>query len=453
MKFDSSKFAASILITLIILWLFFSYQLTITFDSAHYTFLSRIINDQNWVDWDPIRGIVFPFTIFLSNLVFGHSQSALMVPMIISLILLYFISTYFVLQSTNMVDKPILHVSVMVLLFIAIILDPLIQGYFHTLLTEYFAATLGIVSCYFAYQLFSSNQKTLTKRGYIPYIYFILAVPLAWHLKQPYVGTALFPFVITLIMVLIDRTEVVVRRRFLITGVSLMFALVLSIFGWRSFLTNAGMPPKPNRELTSFIDIELDRMNILTPNPKNVLRSKVENFFAFSNIYYFDFANRSVVKEISLVRSHENSAIGYRMYELNGEMDNIFPVTDELYDVVDEYSSGYSGPTWLNNTQRVRIPVSNFLFTISSVLSPLFIIIGLKAKKTFPKGSAIIIICSGTAFLNYLAHTALIYPPLDRYIFWGYPLNLVSVIIVFILIYLKLSKANKYSYLLNDDKS
>jgi len=453
MKIYRSKFAASILITLIIIWLFFSYQLTITYDSAHYTFLSRIINDQNWVDWDPIRGIVFPFTIFVSNLVFGHSQTALMVPMVISLILLYLISTYFVLQSIDIIDKPILQVLFMILIFIAIIEDPLVQGYFHTLLTEYFAATLGMVSCYFAFQIISSNQKILTKRGYIPYIYFILAVPLAWHLKQPYVGTALFPFVITLIMVLIDSKEVVVRRRLLITGVSLMFALVFSIIGWRSFLTSAGMPPKPNRELTNLIDNEFDRMNTQTPNPKSALRSKVENFFAFSNIYYFDFANKSVVNEISFVRANENSVIGYRMYELNGEMDNIFPMTDVLYDAIEEYSSGYSGPTWLNKIQRFRIPVSNILFSISSVLSPMFIIIGLKVRKTFPKGSAVIIICSGTAFLNYLAHTVLIYPPLDRYIFWGYPLNLISIIIVFILLYLKQGKANNNRFLLNDDKS
>lgn len=437
MRTNIIKFTGLFITSSIITWLFYSYQVTFTFDSAHYTYLSRIIETQNWVEWDPIRGIVFPLIIYLSNTILGANQTAIMVPMIICLLLLYIISVYFVIQSIDFGYKRILPVIIMSFILIFIIMDPLIQGYFHTLLTEYVAATLGIVSCFFAYLLITINQNRLTRREFFIYFYFIFAVPFAWHLKQPYVGTVLFPFLIAFILVLKSKNILKIHRMFIL-GLSTALALVLSIIGWRSFLTTAGMPPKPNRELTTFINNEIERINSKAQNPISVIKFKIQNFFVFANIYYYDFANDTVVIKISLIRSNENYAIGYRMYELNGDMENIFPMSEVLYDAVEKYSSGYSGPKWLNNIQRHRIPASNFIFSVTSVLSPGFIVFGLKMRKTFVRGSSVIILCSGSAFINLLAHAIFVYPPLDRYIFWGYPLNMVSLSITILYIYKKI---------------
>lgn len=52
------------------------YPVTLTFDSGHYLMLSEVIRQGNWEAWDPLRNVIFPFTLFTSLSFLGFSQNA-----------------------------------------------------------------------------------------------------------------------------------------------------------------------------------------------------------------------------------------------------------------------------------------------------------------------------------------------------------------------------------------
>ena len=89
----------------------------------------------------------------------------------------------------------------------------------------------------------------------------------------------------------------------------------------------------------------------------------------------------------------------------------------------------YTPPQWLNKLFRPRLPVSNFLFTVTLLLLPFYVIFQfvfwLKRKTSV---NALLLILSGSALLNALLH--LLANQIDRYLFWGYPLSLLVLTIL-----------------------
>ncbi|MBI5839231.1 MAG: hypothetical protein HZB19_03940 [Chloroflexi bacterium] len=419
-----------------------SYPLTFTFDSGHYMFLADVINNHNWPEWDPIRGIVFPLFLSLFTNILGRNQNALLIPMTFAQVILFLFATFFVLHDTK-ITKPFQRKIIIMVVFLFIMLDPLIMGYYHTVLTEFFAATIGILSCYFAYRLYqiSETLPTISKHTIFPYVYFLLVIPFAWHLKQPYVGTALFPFLLSSLLILIRRFNRRVLQYVIFANILVLVSLGISITSWSAFLRSAGMPEKPTRELTGFINAAYDtKAGMVLESPTSTIKYVVKNYLALSNIFFYDQKNDSIVEnnvvvaDVSFTRSGESGVIAYRAYNFYGQLDaNIFPMPDLLKSHVDVFYANYLPALWFNETQKVQIVKSNFMFSVLYLFTPLmFVYSALTLIKNNTMGNIFVFICSGSALMNIVAHSLFVIWPLDRYVFWGYPLNIIAFIVLFI---------------------
>ena len=54
------------------------YPMTFTYDSGHYlSYLSILSGSKPFVDWDPVRGPVFPLFLFFINLFFGEGLNGI----------------------------------------------------------------------------------------------------------------------------------------------------------------------------------------------------------------------------------------------------------------------------------------------------------------------------------------------------------------------------------------
>lgn len=416
-----------------------SYPPTFTFDSGHYMFLADIINTHNWPEWDPIRGIVFPLFLSLSTNIFGRNQNALLIPMAIAQVVLFLFSTFFILHDTRM-TKPFQRRIVITVVFLFIMLDPLVLGYYHTVLTEFFAATIAVTSCYFAYRLYQTTETlpVMSKYIFLPYAYFLLMVPLAWHLKQPYVGTALFPFLLSSFLILIRKFNGRVFHYVIFANTLVFVSLVVSVFSWSFFLHASGMPEKPTREITGFINDAYDsRAGVELKSPASAIKYVVKNYLALSNIFFYDQQNDSIVEnnivvaDVSFVRSGESGVIAYRAYNFYGQSNaNIFPMSD-LLPYVDMFHADYRPPLWLNRIEKAQIVKSNFVFSVSYLFIPLvFVYSVLVLMKN--KNDVFVFICSGAALMNIISHSFFVVWPIDRYAFWGYPLNMIVFTVLFI---------------------
>ena len=91
----------------------------------------------------------------------------------------------------------------------------------------------------------------------------------------------------------------------------------------------------------------------------------------------------------------------------------------------------YDPPVWINHLEQGMQKKSNFFFTATFLLLPITVLFSavmfIRNRRDI---YAFILISAGASFLNALVWAIMI--PVDRYLFWGYPLNLLVWLIMFI---------------------
>ena len=235
--------------------MFFTYQVVITYDTSHYLWLTSLLNrGGNFSTWDVARGPVFPILIKTFYILFGQNTNGLLLGMFIFFILML-IGCYLIYKDTIKDEKHFNNKVKYILIFLFLILvvfNPMVIGYYHTLLTEFVGMTLSIIGCYLAWKWMDVNFKE-SKTKYIMYT-SILAIltAIAWQLKQPYVGTILFPIIIASIISFIRNLNLKNLLQRLATIIICVFVLVASIKTWNIILEKNNVTFKENRTSAGF---------------------------------------------------------------------------------------------------------------------------------------------------------------------------------------------------------
>ena len=212
----------------------FSFTIIITWDTADYHMLAEVLKgQQSWEAWDPKRGIIFPFLIAVSHFLFGFSvQGSLILTFYAYVILAYFTIKIIQQIARDIISKYVGYIFVI----LCILLNPIIVGYYHTLLTEFVAATLMIMTTFYALK-WKSMSFTINRLAYCNYsLFFIILTPIAWHLKQPYITIVLLPVCGAIFLSIIDNftfSNIVQRGSVLFC---MVIVLIATLFGWNNFL-------------------------------------------------------------------------------------------------------------------------------------------------------------------------------------------------------------------------
>lgn len=394
------------------------YSITITFDSGHYLWLADLIRMGEWASWDPIRNIGFPLLIFLSLALLGHNQFALLIPMILAHTLLFVIAC----ELAFLVLKPIgkyKRFFITCIIFVIIAFDPTVFGYYHTLLTEYVVATIAMLSCFVGVKLYQSPP--FSKKFFLLSSYFLIMVPISWHIKQPYIGAALFPLCIATFLILLQQFS---WKKFFFSFsiVALVIGFTLSSnFAWDSFLTSQGNPLEEDRHISTYTERRISsQFDQDQQTPITFTRRQISHYL--ENINFFLRYSTGEERRPNLAQGFQNTIIAHRMYFSIGETNILFN-----YPVYNHYVANlqdhYAPPISINQLFTSRANTSHFFFTVSYLLLPIYLpiifIVWLRKKDIFSTASLIL---GGTSLLNTLIH--LFTNPIDRYLFLGYPLNL-----------------------------
>lgn len=422
------------------------YPLTFTWDSGHYFSYLKVLNGElSWTNWDPARGIIFPLYLKLTTDLMGKTSNSLLIPMLFLHIMLFLIIFYLLIKATNVVSI-IKQRWLLFLVFIFIVIDPLVLGFYHAILTESIASFIAILSCFFAYLLFKRAEKE--NNFFIFFIIFSFLVPLAWHLKQPYFGAALFPLLLASFLVMINSKKKSIFLQLIGGNILVIFMLGTSIFAWDQALPKTGIAANEDRKINSLANVMyINNFKLISQSPVLFLRNYKNNYLALANIYYYNIEKTvkgnsvfspslTIYKDFSIMRANENNAIGYRMYYLYGES-NIFPMPETYLNEISSYQTPYYPPVYLNTVLKFTVIKSTISFSILYLVLPFsfiitFFIVIFKKRKN--DRLIIIFLCSGSALLNALEH-ALINNPIDRYLFWGYPLLLLCFLLFFFFLF------------------
>ena len=195
---------------IIITVIFFTYQVVITYDSSHYLWLTSLLTPNgDFSTWDVARGPIFPMFIRVCNMLFGQNSNGLLIGMFAFYLLMIFGS--YLMYKDTIKDEECLSKKMKfilgILFILLVVINPMIIGYYHTLLTEFIAMTFAVIGCYLAWKWINTDFFE-NKIKYVIYtISLAILIAIAWQLKQPYVGTILFPVVIAAILSFIRKTN------------------------------------------------------------------------------------------------------------------------------------------------------------------------------------------------------------------------------------------------------
>lgn len=246
-----------ILIIFILMIIFFRYAPIITFDSSHYLWLENMLSpNDSFGNWDVGRGLIFPLIILCSNAIFGHNSCGILMLMFIFYITMLTF-TYLIIkkanENVNILNTKNKKILLGILATILIIFNPIVFGYYHTLLTEFVAITFSVAICYFAWKWIDLDFGK-SKIKYIIYtIMFAIITVFLWHLKQPYVTAVLFP-VITASIISICRNfnwKNILQR--IITLIVCVICLICSLKLWNILLEIGKVDTSKNTETIGFV--------------------------------------------------------------------------------------------------------------------------------------------------------------------------------------------------------
>lgn len=139
-----------------------------------------------------------------------------------------------------------------ILFFIFVIINPMIIGFYHTLLTEFIAITLAVLGCYLSWKWIGINFSDNKLKYCIYTISIAILTSIAWHLKQPYVGTILFPVVIAALISFIRNVNL---KNFIQRATTLVVCAIVLIFSinvWNLILDKNNVNIKQDRTSSGF---------------------------------------------------------------------------------------------------------------------------------------------------------------------------------------------------------
>lgn len=251
MKDNKKKDIIIIFLMLLLTIFYFTYAVTITWDSAHYMIYVNIFERILPVSsWDIVRGPVFPLIIHISNIIFGKTAMGLL----INSYIYYLVMLYFVYKISKLSK---LNKKTIIVLIVSIILNPIIYGYYHALLTEFVAMTISLVSCYISIQLLTNNNPEEKKKNIVYSIAIIIITVFGWFLKQPYVSIGLFPLITATTIKLFSKEKFKNKIPMISTLFLCLITLFISIKTWNCILEKYGLNSKSDRNPTSVLGNQL----------------------------------------------------------------------------------------------------------------------------------------------------------------------------------------------------
>ena len=242
-----SKYKRQILAIMLITFLgiiYFSYNITTTWDSSEYLGLADYIGTEQMTEnWIGHRGIAFPLLLKLFK-PFGIENKIFMLILMFIFYVAMIAIIYKIYKKLDKHDffknKVIKYIFAIYIIFSSI-LNPIIFGYYHTLLTEFVSMTITLLMCYLSWKWIDFNWEDDKKIIIIYAVIFSLLTIILYHMKQSLVPLAILPILTALIVSVINNCKLSNFLTKLVTIFSVVIMLVTSISIWNITMKDANV--------------------------------------------------------------------------------------------------------------------------------------------------------------------------------------------------------------------
>jgi hypothetical protein len=211
----------------------FSLPLVLTYDSGHYYhYLKIFLGQLPLAEWDRVRQPGYPLFLFFVQIFFGGSQQSFLLFHFVLLLTVVNLGLKFVWKNYS---SHISRIFFLIYLVVFVLLEPLVVGYYHVLLTEAFAAGLCAISCFRAcdWYRYVSSAMPSTRETWQKVGFWLFLVVFSYHLKQSYVFCALVPFFVSSAFGLYSNRSAKIALRVVLRSFSFVVSvLILSVVLW-----------------------------------------------------------------------------------------------------------------------------------------------------------------------------------------------------------------------------
>ena len=347
---------------------FFSLPILFSYDSSIYIeYLDFFSGEMPWGYWGKTRGWGYPLFLWISSVLFGESAYGLL----LSSFILFILYVYYVNKSLNQIELCCKYSTV--ILCVLIIINPIILGYYHFMLTEPLAATICI---FIVYQILKYYKYTdIDKYQYLNNIIFVIvSCILLYFIKQMF-------FIIPILILFFSNCCLLLKKKisFIHFAASLciiFFFLFISINYWNKFLNNESQSDMISKtDNTIFANVNVEGQDLFNAylikgaiyfkydnnsqtiialknneiidiisyegeinqftyilscfihHPLLLLEGYLDGYGALANLYKIEVdpgmsvSSGKIIKDVSFIRGYENYSIGcfprYYHYGLN----------------------------------------------------------------------------------------------------------------------------------------
>ena len=410
MRQKIKKCKEKILLALLIIFLgilYFSYGMTLTWDSSEYLgFADFIGTEQMQTSWIGHRGIAFPLLLKLFR-PFGIENEVLM----ITLMFMFYVGMVFVIYLiykkivkekilNNRIQKCIYWIFCILFIFI----NPIIFGYYHTLLTEFVSMTITILMCYLSWEWIDVSWEEEKKKTIVYAIVFAILAIFMYHTKQSLLPLILIPVLAVIGIVIVNKYKLENILTKILTFIFVIVMLIVSIIIWKFSMKDIDVI-----EATS----EKRAEHLITGNLVEVTTKYYKNYI---KIICWDTS-------LPLYYAKENYCIPLRIYE---NRENIVDVNEDYEQYIQNYkqinqhnfiAKIYNKNHWgIAKFAIVFAKINLLLLPITWVISIiLFIMLKNKIKKEKLRILEFILILETTSFGGIMAYVAF-NTTVDRYV-------------------------------------
>ena len=224
--------------------LFFSYNVTSTWDSSEYLGMADFIRNGEIIQkWIPHRGFLFPLLLFLGQPFGIKSKWFMLILMYIFWIAMIFgvFAIYKKMESRGLFENKKQKIVFAIIFSFIVIFNPIIFGYYHTMLTEFVGLTISVIICYLTVNWINYSWKDNKKQIIIYGILFSILTIFIYHIKQSLLPITVIPIIISATLSCINKCKkenIIVR----IVTIFIVFITLLSSIGiWNNFMKDAGV--------------------------------------------------------------------------------------------------------------------------------------------------------------------------------------------------------------------
>lgn len=242
MKYKKEILMGVVILLLIIL--FFSYNITTTWDSSEYLGLADYIGTDEMQDkWIGHRGIAFPLLLKLFK-PFGIENKVFLLILTFIFYIAMVLTTYLIyrkLKEIGYLKSKVRKITFIIYSVLLIILNPIIFGYYHTILTEFVAMTITLVMCYLTWKWIDYDWKENKKKCILYAVIFAFLTVFIYHIKQSLVPLAIIPVLIAAFISIINKFKLTNIITKMATFILVIVVLVGSIKIWNSSMKKASV--------------------------------------------------------------------------------------------------------------------------------------------------------------------------------------------------------------------